>query len=119
MPAVIVANPTNVRYVSYPGIAVVTMLYCTFRWAFIPAEGKMILWEPQFPGQDSATQTNSVPDYFTGEIRAAHHPSYYLFGPAGRQNAQDLAAEFVDVLAERGLTGEKIGLATTPSCSKP
>jgi Xaa-Pro dipeptidase len=106
--AVLVSNPVNVRYVSYPSIANVTMLYYTYRWALIPAEGKVILWEPQFPGQD--THTHGAPDYFTGEIRPAHSFSYFLFGPVGLQNANALAAELVDELAQRGLTGEKLGI---------
>jgi Xaa-Pro aminopeptidase len=108
--AVLVFNPLNVRYVSYPGIAIVTTLYYTYRWALIPAEGKVILWEPLFPGQEPGRQADSAPDYFTGEIRPAHGFSYFLYGPGGHENARLLATEVVDVLAERGLTGERIGI---------
>jgi Xaa-Pro dipeptidase len=121
--AVLAVDPLNVRYVSFPGLAIVGSFHMTSRWALIPADGKVILWDSFFVGADPDKvfgggaddgkldeRPSGIPDYFTGDVRQAHDFTYFLSGPAAPEGARAFAAEIVNVLAERGLKGEKIGI---------
>jgi Xaa-Pro aminopeptidase len=118
--ASLVFNPLNVQYVSYPGLAIVSSLNRTSRWALVPAEGNVVLWDSFFPGRnphgwDSGTSVldevpSSVPEYFSGEVRLGHGFAYFPCGPMAPVRVKAFAAEVVDVLAERGLRHERIGI---------
>jgi Xaa-Pro aminopeptidase len=121
--AALLFNPLNVRYVSYPGLSIVATFHMTFRWALLPAEGKVLLWD-SFPaggdphlfaagnGADPKGRevTSGVPEYFTGTVRLAHGFSYFPCGSAAPVSVRSFTAEIVDVLKERGLLGERIAI---------
>ena len=121
--AALLFNPLNVRYVSYPGLAIVATFHMTFRWALLPAEGKVVLWDSFPSGADPHLFTAGngadpkgrevmigVPQYFTGTVRLAHGFSYFPCGSAAAASVRSFTAEIVDALKERGLLGEKIAI---------
>ena len=102
--AALLFDPMNVRYVGFPGICLVANLHHSMRWALIPVESPAIMWEYEF------SVVNGVPPYWEGELRVA--PGWQFFG-SGLDTAEDsraFAAEVVDVLRERGLAGERLGV---------
>lgn len=103
LPAALLFDPFNVRYTTAAGIATVYGLHAGFRWALIPVESEPILWEyPDAP--------HLFDGRYPGEMRPA--PSWSFFG-SGAETAADagaFAAELLDVLNERGLGREPIGL---------
>jgi Xaa-Pro aminopeptidase len=111
---VLLFDPLNVQYVTYSG------LYGGTRWALVPAEGKIVLWDSFFPGRnphgwESGTSVldevpSSVPDYFAGEVRLGHAYRYFPCGPTVPERVKAFASEITAVLSERGLKGETVGV---------
>jgi Xaa-Pro dipeptidase len=103
LPAALLFDPLNVRYVSFSGIAVVANLHLSFRWALVPIDSKPIVWE-------YAHAMHGTPSYWEGELRPASEWQFFGAGLNTTRQARALAAEIADALRERGLGGETIGV---------
>jgi Xaa-Pro dipeptidase len=102
--AALLFDPLNVRYVSFAGIAPVFNMHFSARWALVPVESRPVIWEYEF------SVVNGVPPYWDGEVRTA--PNWQFFG-SGMDTSRDsraFAAEIAEVLRERGLAGELLGV---------
>jgi Xaa-Pro dipeptidase len=118
--AVFAFSPLNLQYATYPGIAVVSALNKPHRWALIPVEGRPVMWESFFAGRNPHSWADgssllderpaSVPEWFEGDLRQGHGHSYFPCGSKTADNVRSFADEIMDVLAERGLKGEKIAI---------
>jgi Xaa-Pro dipeptidase len=103
LPAALLFDPFNVRYTTSAGIATVYGLHSAFRWALIPVESEPILWE--YPDAPHLFEAG-----YTGEMRPAPSWAFFGSGTAAAGHARAFAAELLDVLQERGLAGESIGI---------
>jgi Xaa-Pro dipeptidase len=115
--AALLFHPMNVRYVSFPGGGTVASMQITFRWALVPAEGKVQLWDYTghfSEGGDEATReaepAGGVPPYFTGDVHPVHGFSFFPQGSMVPESVHTFAADVVDVLSALGLKGEKLGI---------
>ena len=120
--AALVFQLNNVRYVSFPGVGTVGSMQHTFRWALVPAEGNVILWDyagQWEPPEDSdgtsersgrVTQAMHIPDFFSGELRPMYGLRYFPQGSNAPEGVRAFAAEIAEALNERGLTGEKLAM---------
>jgi Xaa-Pro dipeptidase len=101
--AALLFDPNNVRYATSIGVAVVENLHVPSRWALIPAEGAPILWEYE-------DAIHLAHERFDGEIRPAGGWTFFGSGSNSARDARAFAAEIADVLRERGLADERLGI---------
>jgi Xaa-Pro aminopeptidase len=97
-------DPMNVRYVAYPGMSPVFNLHFSARWALVPVESRPVIWEYD------CFVVNGAPPYWDGEVRAAPDWQFFGSGLNTERDSRAFAAEIGDVLRERGLSGERIGV---------
>jgi Xaa-Pro aminopeptidase len=102
--AALLFEPMNVRYVAFPGMSPVCNLHVSMRWTLVPAESSAVVWE-----YDSAL-LNGVPPYWEGEVRAASEWQFFGAGADTGRESRAFASEIADVLRERGLAGERLGV---------
>ena len=102
--AALLFDPMNVRYVGFPGICPVANLHHSMRWVLVPVESAAIMWEYEY------SVVNGMPPYWEGEVRVA--PGWQFFGSGidTVDESRAFAAEIADVLRERGLAGERLGV---------
>lgn len=103
LPAALVFDPANVRYVACDGQFLVANLHCSYRWALVFAEHDPILW-------DFADQMHTSRSRWDGEIREASTFTFFGSGPNSRRDAASAVAEVTSVLKERGLQHERLGV---------
>jgi Xaa-Pro aminopeptidase len=115
--AALLFHPMNVRYVSFPGAGTVASMQIPFRWALVPAEGKVVLWdytghvsENAEHGTKEAERPGGVPAYYTGEVRPVHGFSFFPQGSTAAGSVRAFVAEVVDVLDEWGLKRERLAI---------
>jgi Xaa-Pro aminopeptidase len=110
-------HPLNVRYVSFPGVGTVASMQTSFRWAVVPAEGKVLLWdytghfaENAEHGVKEAERPGGLPDYYTGDVRPVHGFSFFPQGSMAPESVRAFAAEISDVLEEWGIKRERLAI---------
>jgi Xaa-Pro aminopeptidase len=94
--AALLFDPTNVRYTTSIGIAVVLNLHLSMRCALVPVESEPVLWE-----YEDALHVGA--ERFRGEIRPAPEWTFFGSGANSARDAGAFAAEIAGVLRERGL----------------
>lgn len=100
--AVLVTDPVNLRYATGTRNMQVWTLHNLCRYALVPAEGPVTLWElPSSAHLSRGLET-------IGEIRPSLAWDYMSVGPRGPEMARRLAAELADLL--RGLGGGRLGI---------
>lgn len=103
LPAALLFDPANVRYVTCDGQFLVFNLHCSYRWALVPAEGDPVLWE----GADELHVSRSR---WGGDIREASGFTFFGSGPNSRRDAAAAIDEVVSELAARGLRQEPLAV---------
>lgn len=103
LPAALLFDPANVRYVTCDGQFLVFSMHCSNRWALVFAEGDPVLWE----GGD---QMHVARSRWDGEIREATGFTFFGSGPNTGRDAATAIAEVVAELAARGLRDEPLGV---------
>jgi Xaa-Pro aminopeptidase len=103
LPAALLFDPINVRYAAAPGPFAVFNLHVSFRWALIPVESEPVLWEYPEAMQITARR-------WSGDLRPAIGWTFFGSGLNTTDDAARFAAEIVDVLDERGLRSERLGV---------
>jgi Xaa-Pro aminopeptidase len=101
--AALLFDPNNVRYATSIGVAVVENLHVPSRWALVPAEGPAVLWE-----YEDAFHLGQ--ERFSGELRPANGWTFFGSGSNSAGDARSFAQEIAATLAERGLSGEALGI---------
>ena len=97
-------DPMNVRYVAYPGLSPVCNLHLSMRWTLVPVDSRPVIWE-----YDSSV-VNGAPPYWDGDVRPAPDWQFFGAGPDTERESRAFASEIADVLRERGLAGERLGI---------
>ena len=103
LPAALLFDPGNVRYVTCDGQHLVFNQHCAFRWALVFADDEPILWE----GPDEKHVSRSR---WGGEIRDASGFSYFGSGADSRRDARAAIGEVVSELEARGLQRAPLGV---------
>jgi Xaa-Pro dipeptidase len=103
VPAALLFDPANVRYVTCDGAFLVFNLHCSYRWALVFAEHDPILW-------DGAEEMHVSRSRWDGEIREASGFSFFGSGPNSRHDARTAICEVVAELEARGLRHEPLGV---------
>jgi Xaa-Pro dipeptidase len=102
--AALLFDPLNVRYTTAAGFAMVSSLHYTWRWALVPVESEPILWDYE----------DTIPivreRWPGGDIRPGDDYHFFLQGTNDRDAARSFAQEIRDVLIERGIVDELIGI---------
>jgi Xaa-Pro dipeptidase len=106
LPAALLFDPPNVRYVTCDGQYLVNNLHCSFRWALVFAEDEPILW-------DSNDQIPISRSRWDGDIRKASVFTFFGSGPNSRRDAGVAVAEVIAELEARGLQREPLGVDRT------
>ncbi len=101
--AALLFDPLNVRYAVTAGPFPVFNMHLTFRWALVPVESEVVLWE--YPQSLSATA-----ERWSGDLRPARSWNYFGSGSRSAADAGVFAVEIADVLRARGLAGERVGV---------
>lgn len=101
--AALLFDPLNVRYAVAPGPFAVFNMHVTFRWALVPVESEVVLWE--YPQSLAATAAR-----WSGDLRAARGWTFFGSGRRSHDDAAAFAAEVADELRSRGLAGEPLGV---------
>jgi len=102
--AALVFDPLNLRYTTSSGIATVLNLHTAMRWALVPVDSEPIVWEL---ADAMGVLRKHWPD---GDFRPAQDWHFFTSGHRDRDDARRFAEEIADVLRERGILGEKIGV---------
>jgi Xaa-Pro dipeptidase len=101
--AALLFDPANVRYVTCDGQFLVANLHVSYRWALVFADHPPILWE-------AGEAIHVARQRWDGEIRPAEGFTFFGSGPRTAADAAKVIGEVRDVLAERGLLGERLGI---------
>jgi Xaa-Pro dipeptidase len=101
--AALLFDPINVRYVAVPGAFAVFNLRVAFRWALVPVESELVLWE--YPEALHVTAGR-----WSGDVRPAIAWTFFGSGLNTARDARLFATEIAAVLNERGLLSEQIGV---------
>lgn len=101
--AALLFDPLNVRYAVTAGPFPVFNMHLTFRWALVPVESEVVLWEyPQSLGSTAAR--------WAGDLRPARGWNHFGSGSRSGSDAALFAVEIAEVLRARGLSGERVGV---------
>lgn len=101
--AALLFDPLNVRYAVVEGPFPVFNLHSSFRWALVPVESEPVLWEyPESMHVTSAT--------WPGDLRRATGWTFFGSGSNSGADARAFVAEVAQVLGERDLIDEPIGV---------
>lgn len=103
LPAALLFDPANTRYVACDGQFLVANLHCSYRWALVFADDDPILW-------DGADQMHVSRSRWDGDIRKASGFTFFGSGPNSRRDARTAIAEVVAELRARGLEREPLGV---------
>ncbi len=101
--AALLFDPLNVRYAVIPGPFAVFNMHVTFRWALVPVESEVVLWE--YPQSLATTAAR-----WSGDLREAGGWTFFGSGRRSHEHAATFATEVADELWARGLAGEVIGV---------
>jgi Xaa-Pro dipeptidase len=101
--AILVFDPMNVRYLSVPGMGAVWSMHTSSRWVLLPAESRPVLWEYEH-------SIPNVPAFWAGETRPARTFTFFGSGWDADDDASRFAREIAEVLRERGLLEEPLGV---------
>ncbi|MDD7967852.1 M24 family metallopeptidase [Actinomycetospora lemnae] len=103
LPAALLFDPGNVRYVTSDGSYLVANLHVSYRWALAFAEHAPILWEP----------AESIPlarSRFDGEVRPTTSFTFFGSGDRSGEHARTAMTEVRDELRARGLADAPLGI---------
>ena len=101
--AALLFDPLNVRYAVTPGPFAVFNMHVTFRWALVPVESDVVLWE--YPQSLATTRAR-----WSGDLREARGWTFFGSGRHSHTHAATFAVELAEVLRSRGLAGEPVGV---------
>ncbi len=101
--AALLFDPLNVRYAVTPGPFAIFNMHMTFRWALVPVESEVVLWE--YPHSMQVTSAR-----WPGDVREARGWNFFGSGSHTAADAARFAAEIADVLRSRGLAGQPVGV---------
>ena len=101
--AALLFDPLNVRYAVTPGPFAVFNMHVTFRWALVPVESDVVLWE--YPQSLATTRAR-----WSGDLREARGWTFFGSGRHSHAHAATFAVELAEVLRSRGLAGEPVGV---------
>ncbi len=101
--AALLCDPLNVRYAVTAGPFPVFNMHMTFRWALVPVESEVVLWE--YPQSLAATAAR-----WPGDLRAARGWNFFGSGSRSASDADVFALEIAETLRAKGLSGEPIGV---------
>jgi Xaa-Pro aminopeptidase len=104
IPAALLFDPLNIRYTTASGFAVVSSLHYVWRWALVPVESDPIVWDYE------STIPALRERWPEGEIRKGEDWHFFLQGTNDIEAARGFAREIADVLDERGIEKDRIGL---------
>jgi Xaa-Pro dipeptidase len=104
LPAALLFDPLNIRYTTAAGFAFVSSLHYTWRWALVPVDSDPILWD--YEGTIPIVRTR----WPEGDIRPGDDWHFFLQGTNDSQATRRFAAEIFDILKERGIEKEPIGI---------
>jgi Xaa-Pro dipeptidase len=103
LPAALLFDPANVRYVTCDGQFLVFSMHCSNRWALVFAHDDPILWE-------GADQMHVSRSRWDGDIREATGFTFFGAGPNSRRDAARAIDEVVSELRARGLQREPLAV---------
>lgn len=100
LPAALLFDPLNVRYAVAPGPFAIFNMHMTFRWALVPVESDVVLWE--YPHSRQVTSAR-----WPGDLREARGWNFFGSGSHTDADAARFAAEIAEELRARGLAGSR------------
>lgn len=104
LPAAVLFDPGNVRYVTCDGPFLVANLHCSYRWALVFADHDPILWE-------SVEALHVARERWpSGDVRPAAGFTFFGSGPNSAHHALGAMTEVEDELRAHGLAGEPLGI---------
>jgi Xaa-Pro dipeptidase len=103
LPAAVLFDPADVRYVTCDGSYLVANLHCSYRWALVFAEHDPILWEP-------TESIGLARERFAGEIRPTTSFTFFGSGDHSAEHARAAMAEVHDELRVRGVADGPVGI---------
>ena len=93
----------NVRYAVTAAPFPVFNMHMTFRWALVPVESEVVLWEyPHSMGSTAAS--------WAGRRSPARGWNFFGSGSRSGPDAAVFAVEIAEVLRARGMSGERVGV---------
>lgn len=101
--AALLFDPLNVRYAVTAGPFPVFNMHMTFRWALVPVESEVVLWE--YPHSMGSTAAR-----WAGDLRPARGWNFFGSGSRSGPDAAVFAVEIAELLRARGLSGERVGV---------
>lgn len=104
LPAAVLFDPGNVRYVTCDGPFLVANLHCSYRWALVFAESAPVLWE------SAETMHVARERWPGGDIRPAHTFTFFGSGPSSAHDAVLAMTAVDDELRSRGLRDAPLGV---------
>jgi Xaa-Pro dipeptidase len=102
--AALLVDPVNVRYASGTSTMPVWTMHSIDRYLLVPAEGEPVLWEY------GSAPPELVSPYPRLETRTATSWAVFGYGEQAGDRAALFAADVVEVLRDRGLENERIGV---------
>jgi Xaa-Pro dipeptidase len=102
--ATLLFDPVNIRYASGTSIMPVWTLHAIDRYLLVPATGEPVLWEL------ASAPPELVSPHPGFETRVAIGWSVFGSGERAGSRAEMFAADVADVLRDRGIQGERIGV---------
>ena len=102
--AVLITDPVNLRYATGTRNMQVWTLHNLCRYALVPAEGPVVIWE--LPSSAHLSRGLETLD----EIRPSLAWDYMAVGPRGQEMARRLAAELADLVKAVGGGETRLGL---------
>lgn len=101
--AALLFDPLNVRYSVTAGPFPIFNMHNTFRWALVPVESEVVLWE--YPHAMHITAAR-----WAGDLRKAQGWTFFGSGRHSGRDATLFAADIVRELRSRGLADDRIGV---------
>ncbi len=101
---ILLFDPMNVMYATYAPNMQVWLLHNQARYAFVGANGRLVLFD--YPGCEFLSAHNP----FIHEVRPARTFTYFLSGDRTDEHAGSFAAEIADLLAVHGGGGRRLAL---------
>lgn len=106
LPAAILFDAYNIRYVTGTAVMPVWTLHAMDRFLLVPAQGPPVLWE--YPSVRTPADPARAHD-----VRSAPSWSVFDVGTHSARRAAEFVGELTDTLRELGITGNRLGVDRT------